>query len=175
MKSFRKHAFTAFVCACATFLVVPTIGCNTQATIAELITTVGGAVSSLESIEGNTALAQKVQADTAAASTAVLNWKSGTASQDVIAALNLVEDDLSLFPVSGTDSVLIDLAIGTVEEIITEVTGNTPSPVAAPATRKSARINMVPANTHIKNAKDFRSAWNGIVATDSRFSKVAIQ
>lgn len=175
MKSLKNYALTALVCVCATFLIVPTIGCNAQATIAELVQTVGGAVSQLETIEGNTALAQKVQADTAAASSAVLNWKTGTASQDVIAALNLVEDDLSLFPVSGTDAVLIDLAIGTVEEIITQVAGNTPAPVATASTVRATRIKNVPANPHMKNKKSFVAAWNSIVATDSRFAQVAIK
>ena len=78
----------------------------------------GSTAASIAAIEGNPTLAAKLTTDTAAAVAAINAWKSGTPDSEVILALNLVEDDLNLFPSTGPYVPLIDLAIGTVESIL---------------------------------------------------------
>lgn len=149
------------------------VGCDTQSTIATLVNTLGMAVSTLESIEGNAALSAQIQKDTQAASSAVLNWKTGTASQDVIAALNLVEDDLYLLPVSGSQVALIDLAIGTTEAIISEVSGSSSTAQTVAPRARTNRRTVYPVK--VKDAKDFKSRWNTLVAVDPKLAPAAIK
>jgi hypothetical protein len=93
-------------------------GCVSQTTLAGLVQTLGATAESVATIEGNSALAAQLQKDVSAASTAVLNWKTGTPVTEVVEALNLVEDDLNLFPVSTQDVAFIDLGIVTVDGIL---------------------------------------------------------
>jgi len=135
--------------------------CN-QNDIAALVTTLGNASASIATLEGNTALAAKLQTDTAAASSAALNWKKGSAGTEVVEALNLVEADLNLIPGTSQYAPLVDLAIGTVESIIELV-----QPGAASITPANPRVGV----THRvylanppKSAAQFRTAWNSVKA-----------
>lgn len=150
-------------------------GCNTQQTAAQIIAVVGTSVASLETLEGADAtLVAKIQADTATASQQVLNWKAGTPSADVIATLNLVEDDLNLFPISPTDQALVNLAIGTVEEIIILIN---PAPVAAPnaLSINAAHRRSVPAVTGVKSKGDYKVRWNAIISDNAKLSAAKIK
>src|SRR5271170_5276536 len=120
--------------AIASVLILVLVGCPAQNTIAALTSILGSSAASIASIEGNPTLAAQLQTDTAAAVTAVDNWKSGTPASNVIQALNIVEDDLNLFPVSGPYIPLIDLAIGTVESILALL----PAPAASAAVAHAA-------------------------------------
>jgi hypothetical protein len=124
----RSHAYIT-AALCLTALSLSTTGCASQTTIADLIAVVGTSVASIEALEGNTAVVTKIQTDTAAARAQVLDWKSGTPTQDVVAALNLVEDDLNILPVSSQDQALVDLALGTVDEILALIQATPASPV----------------------------------------------
>lgn len=140
---------------CPILFFIPT-GCTDQSTVSALVTTLGNAAASIASLEGNTSLAQQLQTDTAAASQAVLNWKSGTSAQNVVqAALNAVQGDLDLIsqiPGAQQYAPLISLAIGTVVSIIEIVN---PSAVATAQVRTSAK--RAP-----KNSKEFTKDWNAL-------------
>lgn len=144
----------------AVLLVVtlPLAGCPQQSTLAALVTTLGNAAASIASFEGNTALAQKLKIDVAAASQAVLNWKSGTPPQMAIEALTLVEDDLNLFPVASVYTPLIDLAIGTTISIIELLNPANPTPAVGATNRRAVHLASPP-----KSAKQFKAQWNAIV------------
>ena len=156
-------------------MMLPTFGCNGQKTTAELIGILGSAVVSLETLEGNTALAAKVQTDYQAAETAVTNWKNGTPATDVIEALNLLETDLNLFPVSAKDQALIDLAIGTVDAILASLptSSATPSPTAATGTQSPRR--PVHLTNPPKNKGTFKTQWNALIAQQPTLSAAAIK
>lgn len=146
-----------------------------QQTVVGLTTALGTAITTLENIEGNSAMAAKLQTDFQAAIAAESNWKSGTPAQDVMEALNIVQLDLNLLPVSSTDTALIDLGIGLVDQILALL----PAPAVVVPT--SATATIVPAafyggqhsgsvrrrhpglRSPIVSAKDFKKRWNAIV------------
>lgn len=139
-------------------------GCVSASTLAALTTALGNAAASIATIEGNSALAPKLQTDTAAAATAIANWKSGTPAQDAVEAINIVIDDLNLLPVAGSDAALVALALGTAESIIailnpggSSVTAN----VSVHAIAHTVHLKNAP-----KNAKQFKKMWNSVVAAD---------
>lgn len=152
-------------------------GCTGQQTAADLISIVGTATIALETLEGNGAAAQKLQADFNAADTAILNFKSGTPAQEVIEALNLVQDDLNLLPVSTQDQALVDLAIGTIDQILALLPAPAVAPVPAaarPTLSTAAFVTFThPAVPHRhphlaktpKTAKQFRTEWNKLVGS----------
>ena len=96
----------------------PLAGCPSQNTTAALVGIAGTAIASLETIEGNTDAAAKIQTDFNLAQTAVLNWKTGTPTEDVAEALQLVESDLHALPVSEKDQEYVALAVGTVQSVL---------------------------------------------------------
>lgn len=170
----RSKFLASIGCIAATLIIAALIGCTAQQTAAELITTVGGAVASLEAIEGNTAIVAQIQKDTAVAAQAVENWKSGTPSQDIVAVLNTVRDDLYLVPVSTVDQALVDIAISAIEEIIVQV-GGTPAATTAAAQPMSRSPRIVPAATKIKSSKDFKGAWNKLIAQQPKLAAASIK
>ncbi len=148
--------------------------CLTNNALSGLVTVLGNATSSIASIEGNTGLATQIKADTAAASAAVLAWKSGTPAQDAIEALNIVEDDLNLIPMTGPYVALVDLGIGTIESILAMLPSSTASQLHE---SKGTRRQVAP--VHVgkwKNPEsEFKDRWNAIVAKDSALASVAIK
>lgn len=150
--------------AAAIVAIIPfgTIGCVTQTTIAELTTTLGTAAASIAVIEGNSTLAQQLQTDTKAAVAAVNGWKPGTPADEVIEALGIVEDDLNLIPAVGPYVPLVDVCIGTVQEILALL----PAPAATPAVQSKAKVaRRTPVLTlpAPKNAKQFDKQWDAIL------------
>jgi hypothetical protein len=131
-------------------LCAPLAGCPSQNTTAALVGIAGTAIASLETIEGNTDAAAKIQTDFAAAQTAVLNWKAGTPTQDVAEALQLVESDLNLLPVSQKDQAYVTLAIGTVQSVLDLFPGAIAPHVA---------VTSVPAP---KSVAEFKARWNAL-------------
>jgi hypothetical protein len=165
----RTRTLTAAVFAA--FLLFP-VACGT-ADIAALVQTLGGAASSIADIEGNSNLAAKLKVDTTAAADAVLNWKSGTPATEVIEALNLVQDDLDLFPVGSEATALIDLAIGTTEAIITEITSKAPaasSVAVAHVAHRAVTLTKPP-----KNAAEFKKQYQTIIAANPQLQKYALK
>jgi len=136
---------------------IGTIGCTNQAAISALVTTLGNATAAVATIEGATDLAAKLKVDTAAASAAVLAWKSGTPAQNIVQALDIVEADLNLFPVGGKYEALIVLAIGTAQSIIEIV-----NPGAVPVTAKVSASRQIRLSTPPKNAAQLKKQWNAI-------------
>jgi hypothetical protein len=151
-RSFLKGATAAL----AIVSVAPAMlisGCASQQTIADLINTLGVATEQLATLEGNTSLSAKLATDVAAASSAVLNWKKGSATQEIAEALNLVEDDINLFPGAGPYVPLIDLAIGTIEAILAQFPSTT---ATVSAKRRTVKLPYKAP----KNNKDFAKRWN---------------
>ena len=149
----------------ATLLVIMAAGCN-QNTVAALVTELGSASSSIAALEGNTALAAKLKTDTTAASTAVLNWKKGSATTEVIEALNIVEADLNLFPITDKYAPLVDLAIGTVESIME---------IVQPGSSSSNGVTALAGVTHRvylakppKSAEQFKTKWNAMAPSEAQ-------
>ena len=180
MKKFRAIGTTLGLFALASAFTLPTLGCDQQQTAAELVSTVGTATSSLLQFEGNPFAASQVTASVAVATAAITNWKSGSPTQDIAEALNLVEDDLNLIPVSTTDKALVDLAIGAVDQLLALFPGKTVSPVVVPATAGApsalliAYQTIAPARPHVahrkvylaktpKTAKQFKAQWNAAI------------
>jgi hypothetical protein len=152
--------------AIAALLCIVLVGCPSQATLAALTAILGSSAASIASIEGNPTLAAKLQTDTAAAVTAVQNWKSGTPATEAIEALNLVETDLNLFPNLGVYGPLIDLAIGTVESILALLPASS-SPVAPQARHRAVSL----AQPAPRTSGGYKRQWNAIVNANPSISK----
>ena len=115
------------------------------------------AISSLETVEGNTALAATISKDFSAFALQVKNFTPGGATADLQQAAADVQADLNLIPVSQKDANLIDLAISTVLDVVAEfVPTSTPSVSAHVA----YPVQVVPA----KSAAEFKARWNAIAA-----------
>ena len=167
--------YTLFACIAVLALVtVVMVGCLTQSTMASLIGVLGNATASIASIEGNTALATQIKTDTAAASAAVLAWNSGTPAQDAIEALNIVEDDLNLIPMSGAYVALVDLGIGTIESILAMLPASTTT-VSVERAHKRRSVTPVHVTKWGDSSREFKNRWNKIVATDGSLAPVAIK
>jgi hypothetical protein len=138
-------------------------GCNTNAAAA-LISTVGVAIASLETIEGNTALASKLSTDFSTFSTQVKNFVPGSATSDLKQAATDVEADLNLLPVTSKDGGLIDLAISTVISIVNDFV---PATTVTSAVRPSVSAVSAP-----KTSKEFKSKWNSIAAQSYPAAKI---
>jgi hypothetical protein len=141
-----------------------------QSTIGTLTATLGNAAASIATVEGNATLAAKLKVDTAAAVSAVSNWKSGTPAQDAIEALNLVEDDLNLFPVASAYTPLIDLAIGTVESILALLPQSSTPTLSHHVHRSVTLTEPAP-----KSAAEFKSKWNAIVKSHPEMSQTLVK
>lgn len=131
---------------------IPLTACN-QNTTAALVGIAGTAIATLETIEGHTDAAAKIQADFQAAQTAVLNWKQGSPTQDVAQALQLVISDLDLLPGSSKDRAYITLALGTVQSVL-DLFAQTG--VAAHAV-VGTRLENPP-----KTVEEFKAQWNAL-------------
>lgn len=184
-----RSTLAALLCAALAF---STTGCTSQQTAADMITTVGTAVASLEAIEGNTSAVAQIQADFAAASSAVANWKTGTPTQQVAEALALVESDLNLLPVSSQDQALIDLAIGTVDELLTEFPATTTTTTPAVTTVSfryasfgdsiaygSGTAQVKHRTVHLaktpKSKKDFVKQWNAVLKANPKLKAASVK
>lgn len=145
-------------------------GCPSQDTLAALVTTLGNSAASIASLEGNTTLSAKLQADTAAAATAIANWKSGSPAQMAIQAINIVEDDLNLFPIAGEYEPLIVLALSTAASIIELL-----NPQETRVTVKNEKGRHLQLAQAPKTVKDYKTQWNNICNSNSKFSSLVIK
>ena len=172
----RQNPLAAWAAIALLFLAtLPMTGCPAQTTLAALTNTLGTAAASIATLEGNTALAAKLQADTAAAATAIQNWKSGTNAQMAVEAINIVIDDLNLIcPVGGICGPygpLIVLALGTAQSIIAIL-----NPTATPNAAKvgpNARVNL--GHPAPKTAAEFKAQWNGIAQSDPALASLVLK
>jgi hypothetical protein len=163
----------------ASMMTTGSTGCTNQATVSALVTTLGNACASIAAMEGNSALAEKMQKDTADASTAVLNWKTGTPANDVIQAINIVESDLNDIcalvpsPQCVAYEPLIILALSTAESIIAIVNPKATTAQAHIIMRREVVIKTAGAP---KNSDEFKKKWAAIVkANPLALSRVAIK
>ncbi len=157
-------------------LMISSIGCG-QDTIATLTATLGNAAAQVAIIQGNTALAAQLTADTNAAVAAVKNWKKGTPAENAIQALGIVESDLNLImsqlpPQAQGYTALISLAIITTESILALLPkGNAPPTESdVVAARAVYSRNVAP-----KNAAEFKRQWNDIVAANPEARQATIK
>ena len=168
-KSFSIAGVTAaLVLSLAVF---PTIGCSSQATLAALTRTLGTASASIATLEGNPTLAASLTADTAAAVTAITNWKSGTPANDVIQALGIVEADLNLIPGTSQYLPLVDIAIATVQSILALL----PAPTVAPTVTLKAFRTVHLGHPAPKTASQFKAQWAAVIAANPSLSAAAIK
>jgi len=172
IKNFIRSSAVAAIIAllCVSLVTLPTLGCPSQSTIASLTQTLGTAAANIATLEGNSALGAKLTVDTAAAVSAVTNWKSGSNATMAIEALSLVEDDLNLIPGTSQYTLLIDLAIGTVQSILAML----PQSTTAAAVRHTARRSIVITQPSPKTAKAFRHQWNEIIAVHPELTKAKL-
>lgn len=161
-----RRSFAKLSAATIALVYLPFTGCFSQSQIAALASILGATAASIASLQGNSVLAAKLTTDTAAAVAAINAWKSGTSTQEIILALNLVEDDLNLFPIIGPYVPLIDLAIGTVESILALLPQNAISPatIAPHAARRHVTLPFAAPKT----AKAYKTQWNLLVDADPR-------
>jgi hypothetical protein len=136
-------------------LILPTVwltGCPSQNQYAALAQVLGSTASSIATIENNPALAAKITTDTAAAVTAIQNFKPGSNAQNVIQILNVVIADLNLVPNVGPYAPLITLALGTAESLIA---------LFAPQAATTPKVILPPSSpTTAKDFKAFVKAFN---------------
>lgn len=158
------------------FLSMFVTGCIAQSKIAGLTNILGNAASTIASLEGNSSLATKLKTDTSVAVTDINNWKSGTPAQDVIQALNTVEDDLNLIPGTSQYAPLVDLAIGTVESILELLPQSTTmSTLQAHKMSIHASHPNVNSQNAPKDKAEFKRQWNAIVASNPQLSQASLK
>jgi hypothetical protein len=164
---------TLGLCSLLLVAMLPMTACPQQTVLAALTTTLGNAAASIASFEGNAALAAQLQTDTAAATAAIQNWKSGTPAQNVVQALQIVVDDLNLLsqiPGAAQYAPLISLALSTAISIIEIV-----DPGAVPTAMAKVKLGGVSTAGAPKSAKEFRARWNGICSTNPHLAKVELK
>lgn len=168
---FRSFSLASVIAALVLSLaVLPTVGCINQSQIAALTQVLGTSAQNIATLEGNTVLAAQLKADTAAAVTAIDNWKTGTPAATVIEALNIVEADLNLIPGTSQYIPLVDLAIATVQGILALL----PQPaVPVPAVKAVRTVNL--GHPSPKTAKQFKQQWAAIIAANPSLAPAAIQ
>lgn len=152
----------ALLASGSTFLLT---GCNTQSVLAGLLAEMETDWQAFETAEGNT-LSTEIQNAFAAAVSAVNNWKSGSPVQDVVEALQLIDDDVvPLIPtLTPTEQALAQIVLGSIINIIEFV-----DPSAAPT---SAHVSLTPthlmvistamrlaAKGHVGPATTFGTSW----------------
>jgi len=143
------------------------MGCSAQKDLAALTAAFGAASASVAGIEGNSALAQKITTDTAAAVAAIDSYKPGTPTQDVVQIINIVIADLNLLPLSGNEGALVALALATAEAVITALEGS-----GAVSSAAVAHTKAVPAGTSAATTtKAFKKQWNATIDTNPKLSK----
>lgn len=169
-RAFLKSSSAATLLSTLPF--IAGFSCN-KTDIAALVQVLGNSASRLAALQGNTSLAAKLLVDTGAAVTAIDNWKQGSPADMVIEVLNLVVDDLNLFPVLGPYGPLIDLAIGTAEAILAVLPhGIATANVAAPhGTRRPVTL----AQPAPKDAKAYKARWNALVAGNPTLASAKIE
>jgi hypothetical protein len=160
MMSTRRRFMQLAAMAGIALSVAPISGCSQEA-LADLIGIAGVSVAQLLNAlgQGNSALAAQLASLFAAARTAVATWVKGSATQNVIQALNDVLTVIAQLPVNSATSVLIGIAIAAIEHVIQAI-----DPGAAPvAASHIARVSA--ANVHwshvARTPKEvYKSAWN---------------
>jgi hypothetical protein len=168
-----------FVVGMALVVMLPSMyltGCN-QSTVAALVTTFGNASASVAAMQGNAVLATKIRVDTAAASNAVLTWKSGSNAEMAIQAIHIVENDLNLIcdsipaPQCQTYEPLILLALSTADSIIAIIQANSPASQTLAAGVERKQIDP----TAPKNADEFKKRWNSLVTANPQLQPVLLK
>lgn len=150
-RKLASHAAAMLMLMASMFSVT---GCTpSKAGLIALTNTLSNAAEQVATLEGNTALAATLKTDTAAAVAAINGWTNGTPAQNVIQALNILEDDLNLIPAASPYSSLIDIAIGAVEGILALLPSST---TASHAVHRSVILTQ-PAP---KTSAEFKKQWN---------------
>jgi hypothetical protein len=151
-------------------LLFTAVACN-QNTIAAYAQIIGNAGATLASTLGNTALAAKLQTDTADFVTAVKAWKQGTPCQNIQQlATVLLADFNDITATFGTTvppniKALIDLAVVTLLALLPLMPG------CAPPAGLKAPSGVSPA----KDAKEFKARWNAIAAQSPQTAGAVIK
>lgn len=172
--------------AMAGVVIVPTAmltGCNAsneaqvKQTATTLTQTLTSAVSNVAQLEGNPTLAAQLTKDGNAAVVAINNWQNGSPADDVIEALGIVQDDLNLIPGTSQYAPLIDIAIGTIQTILSLIPQSAVTPVAG-AKMAARRSNM--RTVHLTQAAphdttSFIQQWNATVKAHPNLAPATIK
>lgn len=135
-------------------------GCSQQDTIAALVGTLGHAIGTLVSLQGNTDLAAKLQSDTNLAVDAIKAWKPGTSAADAIRLLNTVISDIQTLQLPEKYKPFVVLALGTAASIM-DILHGTPS--------TDVRLTVPP-----KDSKQFNQLWDSIRASTPQADEVPV-
>lgn len=146
-------------------LICGSTACN-QGVTAALVGELGTAGRSLAQIENNPSLATQIQNDTNAAVAAINGWKPGTPAQETIQVINILIDDLNLIPGTGPYAALVDLALGTAENIITIIEAQSPTTATSAATAHAVRARQVHLANPPTTKGDFKKQWDALVAAN---------
>lgn len=134
--------------------------CSQQDTIAALVATMGHAIGTLVSLQGNTDLAQKLQNDTNLAVNAIKAWQPGTSAADAIRLLNTVISDIQTLSLPDKYKPFVVLALGTAASIM-DILHGTPS--------TDIHLTSPP-----KNSKQFIRLWDDIRASTPQMEQVPV-
>ena len=148
--------------------IVAISGCS-PSTIVGYLTAVDNAVSGILTYIGDTNLATTIHNDLAALESAIANWKSGTITQDVVAAILLLRDNLDLIPLTPLLNGLVSLALTALSSILSMSDANVITAHVAVAVKHSPSVYV--AKTH----KQFARAWNTEVSVVGLPSTVKVR
>lgn len=98
-------------------------GCG-RTTVIALITVVDNAVTSILDDVGDTALATMIQSDITVLNAAIAGWTSGTITQEVVEAINILVANLDKVPLDSFVTTLISIALTALASILTASGGN---------------------------------------------------
>jgi len=156
----KKSLAIVLVCVLSTVLA----GCPSQSELAALVSILGVAASSVAEIQGDSAVAQRIDIDSRAASAAIASFQPGSPAQNAVQAISLLQTDISLIPLNDNVRPYVDLALGTAQSIIgllqsqgqaIGVVDVSPVPQHAPRGVRQVDLPVVPTT-----AKQFKAQWN---------------
>lgn len=128
-------------------------GCG-RGTVIAYINAVNTAVTSILTFIGDDALAQTLSKDVARINAAVAGWTSGSITQEVIEAINIMESDLDLIPLSSTVTMLISIALVALNAVLNLSMG------AVVATMKVGVTKHPIPNYQLNSQRSFALHWN---------------
>ena len=121
-----------------------------------------------------TGLAQ-LQTDTAAAIAAINGWTEGTTGQNVIEILNIVEDDISLFPVPPQYQAIIVIAIDGIKSIIVLVDEHSTGTTQVAAAKVMASAKWTPPTVQYEGTRQFAVAFNKALSSHPELASAKIK
>jgi|HubBroStandDraft_1064217.scaffolds.fasta_scaffold01182_10 hypothetical protein len=130
------------------------IGCG-KSTIIGYLNAVDSAVTGILNYIGDTTLATTIQKDINAVNAAIVGWTSGTITQNVIEAIQVLQSNLDLIPLTAPITALISIALTALSAILS-ISGANVLRQMATQKIKSHPLSKVTLTTHHAFARE----WN---------------